>query len=285
MVHQPYRLGLIGHPVKQSISPVLHNTAMAELGLLGRYEAVDVLPGRLADWIGAMALTGYAGVNVTIPHKEAALPLMTEVSAGAAAIGAVNTIIVTENGLRGENTDHTGFLAPLRPVLLRRPVRSALILGAGGAARSVLYALSGIADFEQIRICTRSEKRGEALIDSTAFRGVNVSTTAWDRRHAAASSVDLIVNTTPVGMWPNPSLSPLFGASFSSEQIVYDLIYNPRTTRLLQDAGEAGAVCLRGLPMLIGQAAAAFQLWTGQAMPLAKVTQAAEKALSPDTPS
>ncbi len=282
MVHQRFRLGLIGHPVEQSISPVLHNTALAELGLPGRYDAVDVAAEHLSDWISAMAEAGYGGVNVTIPHKEAVLPLMTDVSAGAAAIGAVNTIIVTENGLRGENTDHTGFLAPLRPILLRRPVRSALILGAGGATRSVLYALSGIAEMDRIHICTRNEKRGNLLIDSIATRGVNVVTTAWDRRHTAAASVDLVVNTTPVGMWPHPSLSPLSESAFHPGQIVYDLIYNPRATRLLRDAGEAGSLCLDGLPMLVGQAAAAFQHWTGRAMPLAVVTRAAERALSPD---
>jgi shikimate dehydrogenase len=282
MVDQPYRLALIGHPVEQSISPVLHNTALNELGLPGLYEAVDVEPASLPDWIGAMTLAGYHGVNVTLPHKQAVMPLMTEVSASAAAIGAVNTVIVTENGLRGENTDHIGFLAPLRTLLLQRPVRSALVLGAGGAARSVVYALSGIAEMERIQVCTRTEKRANLLIDSITVGDVTVVATAWDQRRIAGASVDLVVNTTPVGMWPNPSNSPLSGTVFHSDQIVYDLIYNPRSTRLLQDAGEAGAVCLGGLPMLIGQAAAAFQHWTGRAMPLGTVTQAAERALSPD---
>ena len=280
MVDPPYRIGLIGHPVAQSISPVLHNTALAELGLAGGYDAIDVTSERLSDWVDAMRAAGYAGVNVTIPHKEAVLPLMADLSAAATAIGAVNTVIVTENGLRGENTDHIGFLAPLRPLILRRQIRSALILGAGGAARSALYALAGMAELEHVQISTRSEKRGETLIDSMSVRGVTVGTTAWEHRYAAAASADLVVNTTPVGMWPHHSRSPLTGTPFRSDQIVYDLIYNPRSTRLLQDAGEAGATCLAGLPMLIGQAAASFQHWTGRAMPLEAVTLAAEKALS-----
>lgn len=281
MVDQPLRLGLIGHPVAQSISPVLHNTALRALGLTGHYDAIDVHPERLSDWIGAMAEAGYDGVNVTLPHKEAVLSLMKDLSAGAAAIGAVNTIVVDDGNLRGENTDHTGFLAPLRQILLRRPVRSALVLGAGGAARSVLYALSGIAEMEQVQISTRNEERAHLLIDSMSVGEVAVIATAWDHRHAAASAVDLIVNTTPVGMWPNLSLSPLSGAAFHADQIVYDLIYNPRNTRLLLDASLAGALCMDGLPMLIGQAAAAFQHWTGRSMPLEEVTRAAEQALSP----
>ncbi|NNE71053.1 MAG: shikimate dehydrogenase [Rhodothermales bacterium] len=288
MQERHFRLGLIGHPVEHSISPVIHGTALGELGLSGTYAALDVHPGNLRAWIGAMSRAGYRGVNVTLPHKQAVLPLMDSLSPGARAIGAVNTITVQGEGLHGDNTDHVGFLNPLlaalpseiRSAAPHTEIRSAALLGAGGSARSVVFALKQLPALKSLRIFARSPERAQAAIDTLLDGSLDVSFEAWDRRLEVVQETDLIVNSTPIGMWPNTSLSPLSGGSFRPGQMVYDLIYNPRPTRLLQEAAAAGAVCVDGLPMLVGQAAAAFEIWTGAAMPLEAVTRAAERALS-----
>lgn len=271
------RLGLIGHPVKQSVSPVIHGTALRELGLSGIYTAIDVTAEEVAPWIAEMAKDGYRGVNVTIPHKQAVMGLLDSVSDAAASIGAVNTIVVENDELHGHNTDHIGFLAPLK--MAGREPETVMMLGAGGSGRSVAYALSGMPSIKKLCICARSPERAFSAIDTVVNGSLDVSVVEWDQRFDALAGSDLIVNTTPLGMWPHTSQSPLPGASFNARQLVYDLIYNPRQTKLLGDAAAQGAECIDGLPMLVGQAAASFKLWTGTEMPLKSVTLAAEEAL------
>lgn len=274
-----FRLGLIGHPVQQSVSPVIHGTALRELRLSGVYTAVDVTDRQVAPWIAEMAGSGYRGVNVTIPHKQAVMNLIDSVSPEARSIGAVNTIVVENGRLHGHNTDHVGFLAPLK--MAGHEPENAVMLGAGGSGRSVAYALSRMPSVKKLCICARSPKRALFAIDSLVSGLLDVSVVAWDQRFEILADFDLIVNTTPLGMWPHTSQSPLPGASFNHQQLVYDLIYNPRQTKLLGDAAAQGAECIDGLPMLVGQAAASFKLWTGTDMPLRSVTLAAEKALFP----
>lgn len=274
-----FRLGLIGHPVQQSVSPVIHGTALRELRLSGVYTAIDVTDKQVAQWIAEMAGGGYRGVNVTIPHKQAVMNLLDSVSAEARSIGAVNTIVVENGRLHGHNTDHIGFLAPLN--MAGHEPENAVMLGAGGSGRSVAYALSGLPSIKNLCICARSPERAFSAIDTVANGSLDVSVVGWDQRFEVLADSDLIVNTTPLGMWPHTSQSPLPGASFNDRQLVYDLIYNPRQTKLLGDAAAQGAGCIDGLPMLVGQAAASFKLWTGADMPLKSVTLAAEEALFP----
>ncbi|MBO6574514.1 MAG: shikimate dehydrogenase [Rhodothermales bacterium] len=269
---------LLGHPVAHSLSPAIHNTALAEIGLAGRYEAWDVSPQEvgsvLRDWRGSAV----AGANVTVPHKQAVIPFLTELSPAASQIGAVNTIVVSGDQRIGHNTDFAGFLQPLT-----ESHEKVLILGAGGSARAVLYALCQHTDARHVVVCSRKTQRSRLLIDSMDSMCVTASVAPWEKRTELAPLADLVVNTTPVGMAPHADSSPLEAVNWRAEQTVYDLIYTPRPTRLLTQAASCGATIIDGLAMLIGQADAAFRLWTGHAMPLPAVRHAVEAALSPST--
>jgi len=226
---------------------------------------------------------------VTIPHKEAVRPLLDRCTPRAEAIGAVNTIVCRADGsgtvaLIGDNTDVEGFLEPLQPLADRLTGAEMVVLGAGGAARAVVYAL--LTEFRPTRltIVARTPARGEALAaDFTAYdtHGA-LQVAAPDQAAPAIRSARLIVNATPVGMHPHVEASPWPHAEdFGPEQIIYDLVYNPVRTRLLREAAARGATTIDGLTMLIGQAAAAYRQWTGRELPREAV-QAALKPLFQD---
>ena len=257
---------LIGHPVGHSLSPLIHRTAYEALGMGWHYGLMDVLEADLPSVLAAIDGARVVGANVTIPYKQRVFELLDACTDTARAVGAVNTLFVENGKLKGHNTDVDGFLAPLHTLGATAP-RSALILGSGGAARAVAHALTGVLGWKAVTVAARNPATARAL--------PGVKALPWDERSEAAAKADLIVNTTPIGMHPNVDASPLpDGHTVHAGQIVYDLIYAPRETRLLQQATSAGATPIGGLPMLIGQAAAAFRIWTGQEMPLEAVHEA-----------
>jgi len=239
--------------------------------------ACNVHPEALAQAVAGLVALGFRGANVTIPHKEAVIPLMDELSSAARSIGAVNTIVVQDGGrLLGENTDHVGFARPLSVFRDELKGRSALVLGAGGAARAVVYSLLHQFELESITLAARTLTRAVRLRSDLAGSRpeTRLLIVPWDEEEVSSTGATLIVNTTPIGMDPEADASPLPPGAFRQNQIVYDLIYNPEQTRLLGSAEANGARCIGGMPMLLGQAAEAFRLWTGQEMPVDAVRAA-----------
>lgn len=286
--------GLIGFPVKHSISAAFQQAAFDHLSIDARYLLWEVPSESLEGKMAELRQPGYLGANVTIPHKEAVIPLLDEVEDMAARIGAANTIVNQDGRLKGLNTDAHGFLLALRQQGGFDPAgRKAVLLGAGGAARAAAFVLlnNGIGS---LVIVNRDQARARALVGdlgrtgnrekgtSDGDRGT-VNVLPWE--DAAIASVldgcDLVVNCTPLGTWGSKweDQSPLQAAQIPPGALVYDLVYNPPETRLLAEARKAGARTLPGLPMLVFQGAAAFELWTRQEAPIAVMMAAARKAL------
>ena len=252
------RAGVIGWPVGHSLSPRIHRYWLAENGIDGRYEAVPVSPDWLADSIGRFKAGGWRGFNVTVPHKEAIIPLLDGIDSAAERIGAVNTVVTLDDGrFEGRNTDAPGFLASLRSARALRADQPAAILGAGGAGRAVIAALSN-AGFSDIRIANRDRSRAEGL--SAAFQPSSVWD--WDDRAAMLEGVGLLVNTTSLGMVGHPPLE-IDLAALPIGATVTDIVYRPLETCLLSSARVRGNPVVDGLGMLLFQAVEGFAAWFG----------------------
>jgi len=276
-------VGVLGWPVEHTFSPAMHNAAFAALGLDWIYLPLPVPPERLESALPGLAALGFRGANVTVPHKQAVSRYVDDLSEGALAIGAVNTIVVREDGRTvGYNTDWRGFLASLEETGFDSAGRRALVLGAGGAARAVVYGLARIG--AQVVILNRTLARAKALLEhlapavpssALAVRSLDASALAEE-----AARADLLVQTTPVGMWPHEgeSLWP-DSLPWPSHLVACDLVYRPRETELLRRARQAGAGVVDGLGMLVHQGGLALQLWTGQAAPLHVMRAACVQAL------
>jgi len=268
-----YHLGLIGYPLGHSLSPAIHQAALKALGLVGEYRLYPIEPSsqgsRELDALLEQVRTGQIqGLNVTIPHKRTVLPLLDGLSPAAAAIGAANTLYLKAGRLVGENTDAAGFWADLSRQFQGRSFGSArvAVLGAGGSARAVVYAL--LEQGCRVTVLARRVSQAEEL--AAQFPAHHSHLTAGNLADFGliASAWDLIVNTTPLGMSPHPAGSPWPQlVPFPPGTLVYDLVYNPRQTRLVQRAWEAGLPAVTGLGMLVEQAAIAFELWTGRQAP------------------
>ncbi len=272
----PLRLGIIGHPISHSLSPVLHETALRRVGLEGSYRAFDVPPEKLPQTIDDLRRTGIDGFNVTLPHKESIAGLLDEVDSRATAIGAVNTVRNDHGRLIGTNTDIDGVIATLRPIAEMLRESQVLILGAGGGARAVLAALLQEFHPASVVIAARRAASVERLLSDRIFSPTRVEAVAWeipDLRRAVTDST-LLVNCTPVGMHPSISECPLSPDIPLPPRIaVFDLIYRPLRTALLNRAAASGCLTLSGLDMLLHQGARAFRLWTGTDMPMAAVRE------------
>lgn len=254
------RCFVIGHPIAHSRSPLIHGTWIAEHGLDGSYERIDVPPSELPAFIEKVRAGAFVGGNVTVPHKEAALKLIDVPSETAKAMGAVNTIWREGGKLHGDNTDAAGFLAHLdasAPGWDQR-VRTALILGAGGAARAIGYGLKG-RGLARIILVNRSPARAA---DLAAALGAPVEAAAWEQRDRLIAMADLIVNTTALGMKGQPPLE-LDLAALRPGTIVDDIVYVPLRTALLAKAERHGGVPVDGLGMLLHQAVPGFTRWFG----------------------
>jgi shikimate dehydrogenase len=258
--------GIIGWPVEHSLSPAMHNAAFAALGLNWVYAAFPVVPERVEEAVRGLAAAGCAGLNVTIPHKRAVLGACSEVSAAATAIGAANTLVPDgEGGWRADNTDAAGFVRALdeqAPLDLRGA--DVLLLGAGGAARAVAFALRERG--ARIRVANRTPAAAAELGEPVPF-----ATSALD---LAAGQSDLVVNATSLGLHGDEAPPELPLAGVGSGQVVADVVYRPGGTPWLAAAAARGARPVDGLGMLLHQGAAAFEQWTGRTPPVEVMREA-----------
>lgn len=263
-------LGVMGWPIEHSLSPAMHNAVLARLGLNWRYLPLPVHPAHVRDAIRGAAALGFRGVNATVPHKQEVMAVLDEMTDEARAVGAANTIIMTRRSdgsthLSGHNTDVAGFIDSLRAGGFEPgQSRSALVVGAGGAARAVVYALQA-SGTGRVTVLNRTRDRAERLVADLGFASDErlCAGPLDDARLATlAQDADLLVNATTLGMWPRiegsiwPDSVPV-----PASLTVYDLVYNPLETRLLSQARESGARAIDGLGMLARQGALALALW------------------------
>jgi len=272
--------GLIGYPVGHSMSPAMFNAAFRELGLDYVYVTFPVREGELGTAIAGMKALNVRGVNVTIPHKVAVVPLLDELSPLAQKIGAVNTVINDDGCLRGSNTDADGFLGPLLERGIDPQGRRVVVQGAGGAARAVSFILAERG--AQLVLLNRKPERAIELAQ-VIFRAFQREVSALELNVSNLENVlgeaDILVNTTSVGMAPNDGDSPVPAGLLRPGLVVYDIVYNPVRTRLLREAEAAGATVIGGLDMLVWQGALAFEQWTGREAPRQLMKNEAIKAL------
>lgn len=259
--------GVIGDPVRHSLSPVLHNTAYESLGLDWVYVAFEISAGGAVAALEAARVLDLVGLSVTMPHKEAVAEACDDLSAGAAALRSVNTVTFLPGGrLRGDSTDGPGFVASLRDAGYDPAGTSVLLLGAGGAARAVAVALGRAG--ADVRVAARRPDAAGAVPGAVPV--------AWDDRQAAVCGVALVVNATPIGMGGGEELPivPVPGPVYA------DLVYHPLDTAMLRAARAVGAATVDGLGMLVHQAALQVEHWSGQVPPVAAMRAAAEAALA-----
>ncbi len=259
--------GVIGNPVSHSLSPVMHNTAFAASGIPAFFSAFAVSDLENA-MLGLRAL-GLGGCSVTIPHKVAVMEYLDEVTPEARRIGAVNTIINRDGRLQGSNTDAPGALAALREKI--DPCgRRVLILGAGGAARALVCAL--VEAGAEVMIGNRSVERGQNLAREFGAGFL-------EEKNFSGFAPEILINTTPVGMFPEVERMPVAEELLVPGMVVMDIVYNPLRTRLLDAARARGAETVDGLGMFVGQGALQFELWTGKTAPVALMREAVLKIL------
>ena len=274
-------VGLLGYPVEHSLSAYMHNAAFDALGLPWRYNLLPVPPGQLGAQIGLCVGQGYVGWNVTIPHKEHMVAYLDDIAHEVKAVGACNTVRVEHGRVVGFNTDVAGFLAGLQEIGGIEPSSEAIVLGAGGAARAVAWALT--THGYGVKVLARRAEQAAALCASLRVSGE--ASVRYDRLDAGGlnhmlRSAGLLVNCTPAGMWPHEEASPLPADTRLPEHlVVYDLVYRPRPTRLLKEAMSSGCRTQDGLSMLVYQGAAAFEIWTGLKAPVSVMEKACLGAL------
>lgn len=277
-------LGVIGHPVEHSLSPIMHNAAIATLGLDYAYVPLPVEPRHLEVALAGFAAVGVIGFSVTIPHKQAIIPLLSEVSPLAQSVGAVNAVYRTNTGsFAGTNTDIAGFLSPLEAEKRDWSQTVAVILGNGGAARAVVAGCAKLG-CAAIHVVGRNDQKLSAFQQSwlNSPLAVDVQVHLWQELPDLLPQAGLLVNTTPIGMYPHVDESPLDAAlmaKLSRGAIAYDLIYTPNPTRFLQLALAQGAVAIDGLEMLVQQGAVALQIWLQHEVPVDVMRQALRQHL------
>jgi shikimate dehydrogenase len=272
-------IGLFGHPIRHSYSPFMHNITFELLSLNYIYLPFDVPITNFKDAVKGIVALGIKGFNVTIPHKENIIPFLKNVSEEASIIGAVNTVVNDNGVLSGFNTDVTGIIETLLPFKDEILNEEVSILGAGGAARSAIYALIRHFKPGRINIINRTEQKSESLKDYFKTRMhfnqlKSVQLFTPDLTDILKNS-KLIINTTSVGMSPNVDDSVINELqAFTKDQIVFDIVYNPVKTKFLQTAQNSGAKTINGLKMFVHQGAKSFELWTGVQMPVDKIFRA-----------
>ena len=278
-------VGIIGYPIRHSISPVFQQAALDYYSLDATYQAWEVEPQSLPEFVNGLRSPDTLGINVTVPHKEAVMSHLDRIDDWAATAGAVNTVVNECGKLVGHNTDGSGFLRALEEHGHFSPEgRSVLILGAGGSAKAVALALArrGIA---RITIANRTLRRAQELAELIGKHGPRVEAIplapSEDAFVSAATACNLLVNCTTIGMkhGPDEKGSPIPAQLIPSGVLVYDLVYNPPETTLLREAARSGATTLGGLPMLVYQGAASFEFWTGKSAPVEVMLKAAKAAL------
>ena len=257
-------LAVIGWPIAHSLSPVLQNAAIEKAGIDYVYTALPVKPEDLSSAVNGLKALQFRGWNVTIPHKTAIMELLDEIDEDARIIGAVNTVVNDAGHLKGFNTDVTGFIQALRDKGFDPEDKTVVLLGAGGAARAVVWGLLK-AGAQAIRIGVRTPAKVQPLVEEFRQYGT-ITVKHWESEAFAAelSTADLLVNTTPLGMTPQvEAMPPVDWSNVKADAFVYDIIYTPAETLFLREAREKGHPTLNGEGMLAGQGAAAFEKWTG----------------------
>ncbi|QDR80318.1 shikimate dehydrogenase [Sporomusa termitida] len=276
------KVGLLGWPLSHSLSPAMHNAAFAASGLDYVYLPLPTPPALLPQAVTGLAALGFSGVNVTIPHKVAIIDCLDDLDDSARLAGAVNTVVISAGRLIGYNTDAGGYIGSLLSAGVAVKAKHAVVLGAGGAARAVVAGLveGGIA---AVGIGARDTARAAAVAGLFAGTGTPVNSSGWDSAAFAetVAKADIIVNTTPLGMYPDSaSQPPLAWAHIKPTAVISDLVYNPLQTGFLAEASRRGHTVVTGEGMLLEQGALAFQLWTGVPAPLPVMRQALLAGLS-----
>lgn len=272
-------VGLIGHPIKHTYSPFIHNVAFEITGLDYIYLPFNVVPASLKNAIKGLVALGYKGFNVTVPHKVKVKEFMSKVSEEASLVGAINTVLIEEGKMFGYNTDVAGVLESLYSYRKEISENECVVIGAGGSARAVIYTLIKHFRPAKIHLVNRTEQRADTLRQffktKMKFDSFTVNELIPpDIKDIIKNSV-LIVNATTVGMYPDEDDAVLTQKDlFSKNQIVFDLVYNPSQTKLLKLAQSSGAITIDGIKMLVNQAAKSFEIWTGEKMPIEQVEKA-----------
>ncbi len=274
-------VGVIGDPIEHSRSPQMHNAAFAELGLNYVYVPFHIRPDDLPTAIEGFKAINVVGLNVTLPHKQAVIPFLDEISREVELTGAVNTLTFQDGRIKGDNTDGWGFLEGMRETGFELSQgESALVIGAGGSARAVIVALGSIGletIFVANRTVSKAVKLAECLSDSigASVHGIGLDDSQLED---VVNNVALVVNTASVGM--DISMPPIIDTDWlRSQTAVYDIVYTPPETRLLLAAAERGCHTIRGLSMLVYQGAIAFEKWTQVTPPVKSMKQALQQAL------
>jgi shikimate dehydrogenase len=270
-------LGVIGYPIEHSLSPLMHNAAISHLNLDYVYLPFPIKPEFLPQAIAGFTAINLVAFNVTIPHKQTIIPLLTKITPTAKMVGAVNTVWYSEKGWCGTNTDIAGFISPLKRIAKDWTQVTPVILGHGGAARAVIVGCSELG-CPKIHVLGRNPDKlvhfFQSWQDTPIHRSIEVH--SWNKLPELVSETQLLVNTTPVGMYPNFNQSPVsleILSQLKPETIVYDLIYTPNPTLLLQQAKQQGLVIIDGLEMLVQQGATALEMWLKQPVPIDIMSQ------------
>lgn len=268
--------GVLGHPIGHSLSPAMHTAAFRALRLDAVYGAFDTPPSSLRPILQALTLAGVEGLNVTVPLKEAIVPLMDRLDASAREAGAVNTVVIRGRRMTGYNTDGAGFAQALRELGWRGTARRhAVILGAGGAARGVAWELAGQGC--RLTIANRHPARAQRLAADVRRRFRRIAVDACALRQAPVADADLLVNATTAGMRPSDRL-PVDASRLRRGTVVYDLVYH-RPTALVAAARRRGCVAAGGVSMLLYQGAESLRLWLNRRPPTEAMRRALERAL------
>jgi shikimate dehydrogenase len=277
-------VGLMAWPIGHTLSPAMHNAAFDALGLNWRYVPLPVRPAQVEAAVRGLVALGFRGCNVTVPHKQAVIPVLDSIALDAETFGAVNTIIVErgEDGtasVKGDNTDYKGFVASLRSEGFEPEGKRVVVIGAGGGARAVVFGLLR-ADAEEVLISDLVSEQVQALVAGLADARLRALPATTEALVESARAADLLVNATPVGMSPkvDGSVWP-DDVTFPPHLTVFDLVYNPLKTKLLRQVEETGARAIGGLDMLVRQGALSFEMWTGQPAPVKLMRSVCEQAL------
>ncbi|MCJ8011470.1 shikimate dehydrogenase [Paenibacillus sp. KQZ6P-2] len=266
-------LGVIGDPIAHSKSPVMHQAALTALGLPGAYVPMHVKREYVGDAMAGIKALGFRGINVTIPHKLEVIPYLDHLDETALRIGAVNTIVNDNGILTGYNTDGIGYVRSLKEEAVSDlKGKKIMVLGAGGAARGIVYALS-LEGTDRIYIANRTADKAEAMAeewkDLADIRGLSIQ-----ELPAILGEIDILINTTSVGMHPKVTETPVDVNHIPEHAVVSDLIYNPLQTRLLAESKRKGCTVHGGLGMFVNQGAYALEYWTGMPAPVAEMRRA-----------
>ena len=275
--------GIMGDPVEHSLSPAMHNAAFKKTGLDYVYLPFHVTTGNLSGAVNGLKSLGLRGVNVTIPHKVSVMPLLDELEPIAKKIGAVNTIVNEEGHLKGYNTDAAGFLKSLSVKDIDPSGKKVVILGAGGVSRAVSFVLAEKEAEIEILCRSRNTEQAQKLISILSGNSkskIMMTDLNETNLKQALKHADILVNATSVGMKPDIDKTLVPQELLKPGTVVFDVIYNPVKTKLLEDAEKAGAVVIGGLDMLVWQGALAFELWTGVKAPVDTMMNTAAQSLT-----